>query len=502
MAERARHNGARPRNRDEEQRKLVLVGDDDPEIRELVVRFLTEPGEEPYTLYEVIEAETGQEALKILTGPEDERPSLALLDINLPDLSGIETFQRMQEQGVDIPVIMITGMSAGSLAIKAIQLGAADYVQKPLDGDYIRAAVAKALRNEEIKRGAGPKLMPQSKVEPSERIVGSTGEMLKIFKTIGQVARTSATVLVTGDTGTGKELMAEAIHGASDRRTGPLIKVNCAALPETLLESELFGHEKGAFTSAIAQHKGRFELAHKGTIFLDEIGEMTLGTQKKLLRVLQEKEFERVGGTIPVKVDVRVVAATNRNLREEVAANRFREDLFYRLNVIAIHMPSLRERMEDVPALVNHFLNKHRYTPASPPARITEEAMDRLMHYEWPGNVRELENIILRAVVLSRGAVITVDHIQFVNELNRYVLDVEQKVRARTPLHEMLDEVTKEVAEAALRLNDSDIPSAARQLGVPEDELKGYIAEFKLLPGVVDQPASAKVASSAAGAGR
>jgi two-component system, NtrC family, response regulator AtoC len=497
MAERARHNGARPRSRDEEQHKLVLVGDDEADVRDVLVRLLSDPGE-PYTPYEVIEAETGQEALGILTGPEDERPSLALLDINMPDMSGIEIFQRMQEQGVDIPVIMITGMSAGSLAIKAIQLGAADYIQKPLETDYILAAIAKALRNEEIKRGAGPKLVPQSKVEPSERIVGSTGEMLRIFKTIGQVARTSATVLVTGDTGTGKELMAEAIHGASDRRAGPLIKVNCAALPETLLESELFGHEKGAFTSAIAQHKGRFELAHKGTIFLDEIGEMTLGTQKKLLRVLQEKEFERVGGTVPVKVDVRVIAATNRNLREEVAANRFREDLFYRLNVIAIHMPPLRERMEDVPAMVNHFLNKHRYTPASPPARITEEAMDRLMHYEWPGNVRELENIILRAVVLSRGAVITSDYIVFVNELNRYVLDVEQKVRSRTPLHEMLREVTKEAVAAALRLNDDDLLSAAHQLGVSEDELKGHIAEFKLLPGAVDQPASAKAVPSPA----
>ena len=500
MAERARRTGAR--HHDDEQRKLVLVGDDDVEIREVVTEFLAGAEEQPYD-YEIVEAATGKEVLDILTGPEEERPSVALLDIDMPEISGIEILQRLQEQGVDVPVIMITGMSAGTLTIKAIQLGAADYIQKPLEEEYILAALVKALRNEELKHGAGPKLMPQEKVEPSERIVGSTPEMLKIFKTIGQVARTSATVLVTGDTGTGKELMAEAIHGASDRRAGPLIKVNCAALPETLLESELFGHEKGAFTSAIAQHKGRFELAHKGTIFLDEIGEMTLGTQKKLLRVLQEKEFERVGGTIPVKVDVRVIAATNRNLREEVAAKRFREDLFYRLNVIAIHMPPLSERMDDLTALVNHFLNKHRYTPASPPARITEEAMHKLEHYEWPGNVRELENILLRAVVLSRGTVITSDHIQFVNELNRYVLDVEQKVRGRTPLHEMLDEVKKEAVEAAMRLNDHDLPSSAHQLGISEDELKGYAVEYKLLPAdEVNQLANAKAVPSTAGGGR
>src|SRR5215469_2368909 len=287
MAERARRTSGR--HRDDEQRKLVLVGDDDAEIRDVVTQFLTDT-DEPYN-YEVIEAATGTEVLTILTGPEEERPSVALLDINMPEISGIEILQRLQEQGVDVPVIMITGMAAGSLTIKAIQLGAADYIQKPFEQEYILAAIAKALRNEELKHGDGPKLVPQSKVEPAERIVGSTPEMLHIFKTIGQVARTSATVLVTGDTGTGKELMAEAIHGASDRRAGPLIKVNCAALPETLLESELFGHEKGSFTGALTQHKGRFEAANKGTIFLDEVGEMTLGTQKKLLRVLQEREF-------------------------------------------------------------------------------------------------------------------------------------------------------------------------------------------------------------------
>ncbi len=229
---------------------------------------------------------------------------------------------------------------------------------------------------------------------------------------------------------------------------------------------------------------GVFETARRHTpsvLFLDEVGEMTLGTQKKLLRVLQEREFERVGGTAPVKVDVRVIAATNRNLRDEVGSGRFREDLYYRLNVIAIHMPPLRERMEDIPALVNHFLDKHRYSPASPPTRITEEAMNQLMTHTWPGNVRELENIIQRAVVLSRGNIITPEHITFSNELNRYVLDVEQKVRASTPLEDMLRHVKREAILTALRLNEHDFARAAQQLSLSEDALRQYLMELKLL---------------------
>jgi two-component system response regulator AtoC len=431
--------------------------------------------------YEVVTAATGNQALEILTGDEEKRPDLALLDIRMPDVEGIGVLQRLQEQGIDTPVILMTSFSSASKAIKAMQMGAADYLTKPFDLDEVVISVERTLKYEDLKRGAGQRLAPATKADPSERIIGSSQEMVGIFKTIGRVARTSATVLVTGETGTGKELMAEAIHNASDRRSGPLVKVNCAALPETLLESELFGHEKGAFTTAISQHKGRFEIANKGTIFLDEVGEMTLGTQKKLLRVLQEREFERVGGTAPVKVDVRVIAATNRNLREEVIAGRFREDLYYRLNVISIHMPPLRERMEDIPALANHFLDKHRYSPVSGPTRITEEAMQLLMTHEWPGNVRELENIIQRAVVLSRGGIIMPEHISFTNELNRYVLDVEQKVRAATSLDDMLRDVKREAVLTALRINEHDIPRAAEQLHVSDDQLRAYLVEFKLM---------------------
>ena len=474
MADRARRRDATG-GREARIIRRILVCDDDAGVRDVLTQLLEDEG------FDVVQAAMGQQALEELTKGEEDRPSLALIDIKMPDLDGISVLQHMLERGVDVPVILMTGFSTASKAIKAMQMGAADYLTKPFtDLDEVTIAVERVLRYEELKRGAEQMLVPAAKIEPSERIVGSSPEMIHIFKTIGQVARTPATVLVTGETGTGKELMAEAIHNASDRRTGPLIKVNCAALPETLLESELFGHEKGSFTGALNQHKGRFEAANKGTIFLDEVGEMTLGTQKKLLRVLQEREFERVGGTIPVKVDVRLIAATNRNLREEVATGRFRDDLYYRLNVIAIHMPPLRERLEDIPALVNHFLNKHRYSPASTPTRITEEAMAKLMTHDWPGNVRELENIIQRAVVLSRGSIITPEHITFTNELNRYVLDVEQKVRANTPLEEMLRDVKREAILTAMRLNDRDAISTATQLGITTEEMRGYLMELKL----------------------
>ena len=237
--------------------------------------------------------------------------------------------------------------------------------------------------------------------------------MREVYKLIGRVAASEATVLITGETGTGKELVAEVLHQNSTYARGPLVKVNCAALPETLLESELFGHEKGAFTGAIAQRKGRFELAHKGTIFLDEIGEISPSTQKKLLRVLQEREFERVGGTVTIKVDARVIAATNKRLEDEVGAGRFREDLFYRLNVITIHLPPLRERREDIPLLVEHFLDKHRYAPTSGPARISDPALGQLLGHEWPGNVRELQNTLERATALAQGGLILEEHIRF-----------------------------------------------------------------------------------------
>ena len=457
----------------------VLIADDDEALREVLARVLAEEG------YAFDEAANGAQVLEKVALSHKTRPDIVLLDLGMPDMDGIQILQTMLEQGIDTPVIIITGRESGSLVVKAMQIGAADYIRKPFaDLDDVVLAVNRVLAYERMKREIQESKTPTARPDPTERIVGSSPQMISIFKTIGRVARTQATVLVTGETGTGKELMAEALHNASDRRSGPLIKVNCAALPETLLESELFGHEKGSFTGALAQHKGRFEAAHKGTIFLDEVGEMSLATQKKLLRVLQEREFERVGGTAPVKVDVRVIAATNRTLRDEVLEGRFREDLYYRLNVIEVAMPPLRDRKEDIPALVSHFLDKHRYSGVAMPARISEEAMDNLMEYDWPGNVRELENIIQRAVVLSRGELITPDHIVFQSEMSRYILDVDQKVRGGASLAEMLADVRRQAITTSLRMHDGDREKAAEQLGVSGKDFETMMAELEMLQGV------------------
>jgi DNA-binding NtrC family response regulator len=293
-----------------------------------------------------------------------------------------------------------------------MEQGAYDYVTKPFDIDDLLATLRRVFEHHELASEVHALRLELGKTAAErERIVGSSRPMLEIYKLIGKVAGADATVLITGESGTGKELVAEALHRASKRNPHPLVKVSCAALPETLLEAELFGHEKGSFTGAMTMRKGRFEGADKGTIFLDEIGEMTLGTQTKLLRILQEREFERIGSNVPIRVDIRVIAASNRDLAEEVAAGRFREDLYYRLNVIHIEMPPLRERMDDLPLLVEHFLSKYRWRPDAIPTTISEQAMALLMAHDWPGNVRELENAVERAVVLSRGAPIMSEHL-------------------------------------------------------------------------------------------
>ncbi len=291
-----------------------------------------------------------------------------------------------------------------------------------------------------------------------ERIVGSSKPMLEVFKLIGKVAPSDATVLITGESGTGKELIAEALHKASKRNPHPLVKVSCAALPETLLETELFGHEKGSFTGAMTMRKGRFEIANKGTIFLDEIGEMTPGTQTKLLRILQEREFERIGSNVPIKIDIRVITATNRNLADEVDRGKFREDLYYRLNVIHIHMPPLRDRKEDIPLLVEHFLVKYRHAPGAIPTTITEEALQKLVSYDWPGNVRELENAVERAVVLSRGNPITLEHLPMGDA--REARDRARLSERRSRLDE--DEADLQDRRYELDADEADAASAAK----------------------------------------
>jgi two-component system response regulator AtoC len=307
------------------------------------------------------EVATALDGEQVLSSVREQSPDLVLMDVRMPKLDGIGVLSEMKSKGIEAPVIVMTAYGGANVTIKAIQLGAWDYITKPFDLDDITRAVDRFFEQHPTNGEAEQVHSLPGPSDPSERIIGNSPAMQELYKTIGRVAPSDATVLITGETGTGKELVAHTIHSNSSFSLGPLIKVNCAALPETLLESELFGHEKGSFTGALNQRKGRFELAHKGSIFLDEIGEMTFATQKKLLRVLQEREFERVGGSSTIKVDTRVIAATNKRLEEEVSNGSFREDLFYRLSVIHFHLPALRERKEDIPALVDYFLQKHRY---------------------------------------------------------------------------------------------------------------------------------------------
>ena len=385
--------------------RAILVVDDDRDMLSLLDDLLTSEG------YKVVKAKSGAEALAAIS---KSRPDLVMIDVLLPDEDGLTLLTQMKREHPELEVIVMTAFGGSSSAIKAMRAGAYDYVTKPFETDDLLATLSRVFEKADMAKEVSALRLELGKQSAQrERIVGSSRPMLEIYKLIGKVAGSDASVLVSGESGTGKELVAEAIHRASPRNPHPLIKVSCAALPETLLETELFGHEKGSFTGAMTMRKGRFEIADKGTIFLDEIGEMTLGTQTKLLRILQEHEFERIGSNTPIKVDIRVIAATNRDLAEEVDRNRFREDLYYRLNVIHIHMPPLRDRKEDIPALVEHFLAKYRWSADAIPTTITEEALERLVAYDWPGNVRELENAIERAVVLSRGQPITVDQLPF-----------------------------------------------------------------------------------------
>jgi DNA-binding NtrC family response regulator len=357
-----------------------------------------------------------------------------------------------------------------------MQSGAYDYLSKPFDPDDVLLVVGRALEHRRLTRRVRSLEQQVGSKDPRDIIIGQSPPMHEVYKMIGRVANSDTTVLITGESGTGKELVARTLHNTSSRSEGPFITVNCAALPETLLESELFGHEKGAFTGAMAQRKGRFEQANRGTIFLDEIGEMSASTQKKLLRVLQERNFERVGGNVSVKVNVRVLAATNRDLGRAVAAGTFREDLYYRLNVINLHMPPLRERREDIPLLVEYFLSHRRHRKNTPPPRITDEALEHLMSYDWPGNVRQLENTIERAVVLSQNDLITLDHVLIPSgERDQHALlntFVRELLHQGYKLADMLDLVQREAIQIVRQQHEGDRSTAARVLGIDEKTLE------------------------------
>jgi nitrogen regulation protein NR(I) len=373
--------------------KLLLI-DDETDVQYSFQRIFDSPDVELTT------ASSGEEGLTLIP---KIKPDLVLMDIRMGGMSGMETLRRIREIDSRLLVILMTAYGTTQTAIEAMKLGAYDYLLKPFDVPKLKEIVNNALKAARDMRQV-VSYQPLLESEDYELgIVGRTDSMQQVFKLIGQLASSDATALITGESGTGKELVARAIYHHGNRGKQPFLAVNCAAIPEQLLESELFGHERGAFTGATNQRIGKFEQCNGGTIFLDEIGDMTPTTQTKILRVLQSGTFERVGGNVPLKVDVRVIAATNKALEEAVAARQFREDLFYRLNVVRIHIPPLRERRDDVPLLVNYFLKKVAREQDRPPKSVASNVVKALEKYHWPGNVRELENIIRRAMVVAKG---------------------------------------------------------------------------------------------------
>ena len=373
--------------------KSILIVDDEPNLRRVLDAVFAKEG------YRVLTAENGKKALDVISTELDL--DVVLCDLIMPDLNGVEVLKAALEINSRLSVVMITAYGTIKTAVDAMKLGAFDYITKPFDMDEIKLIVKNALERSQLV-GENIQLRQQlaSRYQFDE-IVGSSGKMQEVYKIIEQVSNSNATILIRGESGTGKELVARAIHYNSPRSEKSFVGVSCAALPETLLESELFGHEKGAFTGAVGQKAGRFELAHRGTLFLDEVPDLSLAMQVKLLRVLQEREFERVGGTKTVRVDVRLIAATNRDLERAVAEGEFRADLYYRLQVIQVFLPPLRDRAEDIPALVEHLIEKLNNQNQKNVRFVSPEAMGMLMKYSWPGNVRELENAIERGVVLA-----------------------------------------------------------------------------------------------------
>lgn len=445
----------------------ILVADDDLGMRETLEAVLVEDG------YEVNPASNGAETLQVL---ERNSFDIMLLDLKMPDCTGLELLSQVKRLAPDMAVIMMTAYGTVKIAVEAVKQGAFDFITKPFELGEMRLTIQKALEMQRLAHeNRELRLMLKEKFI-FKNIVGASPKMQGVFEVIRKVVNYDVTILICGESGTGKELVAQAIHHNSSRRDKPFVKLNCAALPETLLESELFGYEKGAFTGAIASKPGRFELAEGGTLFLDEIGDTSLNMQAKLLRVLQEKEFERVGGKETLRVDVRIVAATNKDLKREVEAKRFREDLYYRLNVVPVHLPPLRERKEDIPALVHHFLKELNLLFQKDFSAVSPEAMACLLRYHWPGNVRELRNVLEKAVLLGEGKTISLEHLP--EELRGLDADVSRVGRAAEPAS--LDHLEKEHIYQVLREVRWNQSKAAELLGIHRNTLRKKIERFNL----------------------
>jgi two-component system response regulator AtoC len=444
-------------------KKRILVVDDEPGIHTSLEMTLA-------PAYEVLCASTAQEGLVRF---RQELPNLVFLDVVLPGVDGLGLLQSMRSEDPTVPVIMLTAVKTVKTAVDAMKIGAADYVTKPFDVEELRMIVAKALATQALEHEVRYLRAQVVKSYSFHNLVGKSPAMQEIYSKIEQVADTRTTVLITGESGTGKELVARALHYNSSRRERPFIAINCASIPDTLIESELFGHEKGAFTGALARRLGRVELAQGGTLFLDEVGDLGMLTQAKLLRFLQEREFTRVGGTQLIKVDVRIIAATNKILEELVPRKEFREDLYYRINVAVLFLPPLRDRREDIPYLSKHFLAKRLEAEAHTPLEISKEAMELLMRYHWPGNIRELENVIEQAVVWCRGTEITPDHLPTaIKTENRHTGLRQSALAGNVSLEKAVQEFERELILDALTRTGHVQTHAASLLGITRRMLK------------------------------
>lgn len=454
----------------------LLVVDDEPNYLIILSELLSEEG------FEVFTAENGVKALRIVQNTDLD---LILTDMQMPHISGLELLKEVKKINRDIPVIMITAYGEVEKAVAAMQAGAFNYLTKPFKNDELIANINKAVEHYSILT-ENRRLRDEVKDRYSfANMIGKNKQMQNLYSMIEKVAPTQASVLITGESGTGKELVARAIHFLSLREKKPFISVNCAALPANLLESELFGHEKGAFTGATALRKGRFELADNGTLFLDEIGELDLGLQSKLLRILQEKTFERVGGVTELRVDVRIVAATNKDLKEEVDQGKFREDLYYRLNVLQLNIPPLRERSDDIPLLATHFLNKFSAQLQRPNLEISPAAMRVLIGLPWEGNVRELENTIERASILCSDDTIGPEDVQSDEPIvhqssNSASFQLNGQLPPGTRLPDMLNAIERELLHNALEEADHVQARAAKTLGITKSLLQYKMKKFGL----------------------
>jgi len=451
-------------------KEKILVVDDEASHRTMLKAVLGSEG------YQIFEADDGKTAIEAV---DREFYDLILMDVRMTELDGIEAMQEIKTISPAIPIVIMTAYASVKTAVDALKSGAYDYLTKPLDIEELKILIHKALDHHRLRE---ENIVLRERLADRfdfSRIIGKSKPMKDLFETLAMIAPSDATVLLYGESGTGKEIVANALHQNSPRVKKPFIKVSCAALPETLLESELFGHERGAFTGAIGRKEGRFQLANGGTIFLDEVSEMSPTTQVKLLRVLQEREFEPLGSTRTIRVDIRIIAATNKNLEEEVKKGNFREDLFYRLNVVPIEVPPLRRRKEDIPLLAKHFLNVYREKSQASIKGFLPKAMDLMMRYDWPGNIRELENAVERAILLCRGEYISPE------DLPHPVKSTEGEGQPRVfiPSGMTLREVEREVILQALDETEGNRTQTARILGISRKTLQNKLKEYRIQEG-------------------